>query len=66
MRNNLIKLRVDLGLTQQEMGSLVGYTRGQWCNVEKAKRKGSADMWFALGTKLGLTLEQIKKLKEVS
>lgn len=66
MRNNLIKLRNDIGFTQQEMASLVNYTRGQYCNVEKAKRNGSADMWFNLGTKLGLTLEQIKKLKEVS
>lgn len=66
MRNNLVELRHNLGLTQEEMAKLVNCTRGQWCNIEKARRQGSADMWLLLGTKLNLTLEEIQKLKEVS
>ena len=66
MRNNLIKLRHDLGLTQTEMGALVNKSKSYWSSIEAGRLEGMADLWLTLGIKLNLTLQQIVKLKEVS
>ena len=66
MRNNLIEFRKKVGLTQEEMGSLVKCSRYQYCNVEAAKREGSPDMWLDIGILFNLSVQQLKKLREVS
>lgn len=66
MRNNLIKLRHDLGFTQAEMGALVNKSKPYWANIEAGRLEGVADVWLTLGIKLNLTVQQIVKLKEVS
>lgn len=66
MRNNLIKFRHKLGLTQREMGAMFGKNKGYWCFLENAQRKGDPEMWIDLGIKFNLTAKELKKLMEVS
>ena len=66
MRNNLIALRNKWGLTQTEMGAMFGKKKGYWCFLETAKREGDPDLWLDIGIKFNLTLQEIKKLREVS
>ena len=65
MRSELISLRHKLGMTQEEIGALVGKKRGYWCLLETGRRKGDPEMWIDLGIKLNLTLEELKKLMVV-
>lgn len=67
MRNNLIKLRHDLGLTQEEMAKLLNQkNRQRWCNIELGRRKLTAEEIVELGIKFNLSPEEQKKLLEVS
>ena len=66
MRSNLIEFRFQLGLTQTEFAGLFNKDRQYQNNIEKGRRKGSADYWLGIMAKFNLTLEAIKKLKEVS
>lgn len=66
MRNNLIEFRHKLGLTQEEFGNMFKQSRGQWCNIEVGRKKGSAEMWLELGNKFDLTVKELKKLMEVA
>lgn len=65
MRSNLIKLRKDVGLNQDEMSKIAEVSRAQYCNMEAGKRNGSADAWLKIGLKFNLTIQQLEKLKEV-
>jgi DNA-binding XRE family transcriptional regulator len=65
MRSNLVKLRKDVGLNQDEMSKIAGVSRSQYCNIEAGNRNGSADAWLKIGLKFNLTIQQLEKLKEV-
>lgn len=39
-RPNLELLRKSLGLTQEELGDKLGYTKGFVCNIENGRRPG--------------------------
>jgi transcriptional regulator with XRE-family HTH domain len=65
MRNNLIKLRKTLGLTQSEFGELFGLSKNQVCWVETNRTKGMPEFWIDLQIKFNLTAIQTKELMEV-
>lgn len=65
MRSNLTAFRKMLGLTINETAKMVGLSTSNWCNIEKGRCKGTADMWINLGIKFGLSLEELKDLMEV-
>ena len=65
MRNNLIKFRKTLGLTQSEFGELFGLSKNQVCWVETNRTKGMPEFWVELGIKFNLTTSQLKELMEV-
>ena len=66
MRSNLIEFRNQLGFTQTEFAELFSVDKQYQSNVEKGKRKGSADYWLRIMEKFNLTCEKINKLREVS
>ena len=66
MSNNLIKFRQQLGFTQVEFAEILNVDRQYQQNVEKGRRKGSADYWLRIMEKFKLTCENINKLREVS
>lgn len=65
MRNNLIKFRKTLGLTQSEFGELFGLSKNQVCWVETNRTKGTPEFWIDLQIKFNLTAIQTKELMEV-
>jgi DNA-binding XRE family transcriptional regulator len=66
VRSNLKKFRRLVGLTQTEMAELVGLTKSTWCNIEKGRNTGTAEMWVDLATRFKLSIEELKELMEVS
>lgn len=66
MRSNLTEFRLKLGLTQEEFAGLFNTDRQYQNNVEKGRRKGSADYWLGIMGKFNLTYLELIKLKEVS
>lgn len=48
MRKKLKLLRVEKGLTQEEIAFLLGVTRTTYCNIENGKSKGSMTFWLGL------------------
>ena len=65
MRSELTAFRKMIGLTISEMAKMVGLSTSNWCNIEKGRANGNADMWINLGVKFGLSLEELKNLMEV-
>lgn len=65
MRNDLIEFRKQLGLTQEEFALLFNKDRQYQNNIEKGRRKGSADYWLGIMEKFNLTFEKINSLREV-
>lgn len=66
MRNNLIEFRWQLGLTQAEFAELFNKDRQYQNNIEKGRRKGSADYWIKIQKKFNLTNEKTLNLMEVT
>lgn len=66
MRSNLKEFRKLVGLTQTEMAELVGLSKTTWCNIEKGRHTGTAEMWLCLAAMFKLSIEETKKLMEVS
>ncbi len=67
MRNNLIEFRHKIGLTQEEMASLINQkSRQQWCNIEAGKRNLTAEEIVEIGIKFNLSPKELKRLMEVS
>ncbi len=65
MRSSLTAFRKMVGLTQGEMAEMVGLAKSTWCNIERGRCNGTAEMWINLGIKFGLSLEGLKTLMEV-
>lgn len=65
MRSNLTEFRKKLGLTLTEMAEIVGLATSTWCNIEKGRSTGTANMWIKLGATFELTLEELINLMEV-
>ncbi len=65
MRNKLVEFRQKLGLTQEEIGALVGKSRVYWCLIETGRMKGSPEFWINLQIKFNLTAKETIKLMEV-
>ena len=65
MRSDLTAFRKMIGLTQDEMAHIAGLAKSTWCNIEKGRCNGTAEMWINLGVKFGLSLETLKRLMEV-
>ena len=48
MRHNLINARKDSGLTQAQLGKMVGLSAQSICDIEKGRTRGTADIWEAI------------------
>ncbi|MBP3920805.1 MAG: helix-turn-helix transcriptional regulator [Bacilli bacterium] len=66
MRSDLIEFRHRLGLTQEEFAKLFKKNKQYQNNVEKGKRKGSAEYWLLIQKKFKLTNETTLDLMEVT
>lgn len=66
MRSNLVAFRKELGLTQEEMADMFSRSKQYWCNLEKGREKGNADLWLDIGVKFNLTAKQVQKLREIA
>lgn len=59
MKNNLLKMRQEKGLTQQELGDWVGVSRQSIISLESGKYNPSLDLAYRLAIFFGTTIENI-------
>ena len=59
----LIKLRVDHDLTQEDIATICGISKGTYNLVENGKSRGSKKVWQAIQAHFNLSGEQMWKLQ---
>jgi transcriptional regulator with XRE-family HTH domain len=58
-KNNLREIRVKLGITQQAISSMTGFTQGQICEWEKGKKVISTDTAVRIANALNISLDEL-------
>ena len=56
---NLKKLRLSTGLTQEEFGKSIGVAKSTYNNYETGLRDPRSDFWIAVATKYGVTIDYL-------
>lgn len=59
----LIKLRVDHDLTQEDMAEICGVAKSTYNLIENGKRRGSKKVWQTIQAHFNMSGEQIWKLQ---